>query len=217
MVGDPTSSSIRNAVAFESFVDLRIGHSREFPDKSDIVIHRALQGVHHAIVSGARLAVAFPELRIGPERSLGGLFRMFGAPVALETALRGDVLHGLGLSGLLRVGPVLSVPDRVEAGVAYVRARPDRFLPGTWDRMDRRTRARRKAGRSIMDEEDIAQRRLALAQRGRETVRLPSFCLSSGSTGRRYPVYVQPVERDISSLRFTSYGLSDGAGAVPHF
>ncbi len=95
--------------------------------------------------------------------------------------------------------------------------RPDKLLPGTWDRMDRRTRARRKAGRTEMDEDDIANRRRVLAERGSGMRTLPSVLLSSASTSSRYPLYVGMRSKPPSGARFTSYGLSDGAGAVPRF
>lgn len=217
MRAQPGTESIRNTVVFEAFVDLFLGHEHGAATDVTLVMNQAMQGVHAAIVAGCKLAVAFPGGQSGDSLTLGRTLRLIGSRHDVEAAVASDCLRGLALARLLKVGAIRPVPSDAEQGVAYTRARPDKFLPGTWDRMDRRSRARRKAGRCLMDEDDLLARREQLAERGRLMKRLPSVMLSSATTNRRYPIYVGAAFRSPNPGCFTSYGLSDGTGSVPVF
>ncbi len=208
---------IRNRVAFEAYADLALGPDRATPADAALILHQAMQGVHAAIVGGCRIAVAFPDGRVDEGPSFGPTLRLLGSPGDVTTALAGDILRGLALARLLRAGAIRPVPSGVLNGIAYVRARPDKFLPSTWDRLDVRARARRKAGRGGLEEDDLPARRRHLAERGRLLTRLPSFMLSSASTGQRYPIYVAASARRPDPDGFTAYGLATGTGAVPVF
>lgn len=214
-VGMTERSGLRNAVSLTDTVALDIIPSPQGAAGDGMMMSHLMQAAHAAIVGGIPLAVAFPKAEAGPNRTIGRQLRLFGDAADLRKFLEMPVVQGLALAGMIRAGSVDAVGAKGGPAVSYTRSRPEKLLPGSWDRMDKRARVRRKLGKCLMEEEDLLDRRKALAEKGRNALLLPSVMISSATTSQRFALYINALERAEAGGAFNSYGLSDGSGAVP--
>lgn len=213
------------AVDLSHYADLRLrrdgssaaGSEKGYAPETKFMASHVMGAVHKLIVGGSPLAVDFPERESG---DLGGTIRLFGSAEALAGALASPGIAGIVVAGLASASGPSPVPSGVP-GVIHSRARIEKFSPGGIDRLDRRTHARRKAGKCRMEVEDMATRRREFLARDKSRKRdedaLPAFHLDSASTRQRFPVFFRSRWGNVEGRGFTSYGLSDGNAAVPSF
>jgi CRISPR-associated protein (Cas_Csy4) len=100
---------------------------------------RLLTAVHHRILAGDALAVAWPGWR-QEQGNFGLLFRIFGEAQSLDRCLAG--MAPLIERELIRPGPISAVPD-VPLRVVFTRDRSvDRYSPSATRRMTQRANLR---------------------------------------------------------------------------
>lgn len=203
-------------VDFERYIDIGVASpgSALSPAQG---LAAMIEAVHLTIVGGNPLAIAFPGLVAGEVASLGATIRVMGSAHSIDAFLKNNVVAGLGMARAIAVGKPLAIPS-VSDGMAYVRSRIEKYFPGGIDRLDRRTRMRRKIGKSLMDEHDISNRRASLAARAKSIAKLPSVSIRSLSTGNEVPLFILPISRPVDQQGFSNYGLAHAeSGSVPFF
>lgn len=139
--------------------------------------------------SGNKIAVAFPHMREGARRSVGGVVRFWNDDETLLHQLKG------GLTALRagRCSDVLARPEHVEEYVAYRHFKvPSRNTKGTAEQNQK-----------------SARKRMEKIER---SVELPYIIISSGSTQQHFPLNIEKTVAPHSSFEgnIDSYGLSLG-------
>jgi hypothetical protein len=211
---DPTAH--RHAVSFDVYVDVCC------PDDEGASIAKAFGLLHHAIVAGARVAAAFPDMSGAMTTGLGCRLRILGSADDVRQAVFYTKDDGLTLAKVGFVTPQSPVPKDTRGAVAYVRVRDVGVGVGELKRRDARAKRRLALSKCTMTPQDFKAREEHRRAQTNPTHGLPSLQLSSGSTGRAFLVHVGRREQPLSGRWFGSYGLSnhsdDGLrGSVPDF
>lgn len=163
--------------------------------------------LHRALVLGQTtdIGVSYPEHLVWPlaSRTLGGVLRLHGTPLALQRLMAQDWLHGMHAhthSGGLRPAPA-DAPHRTVHR---------RQFKTSAERL-RRRRARRKG-------ETAEQAEAAIPDSAERRPNLPSVRLHSSSTGQSFCLCVEhgPLQAQPVPGAFNAYGLGRPA-TVPWF
>ena len=183
-----------------------------------------LQQLHHVNQRlPQKLAIGFPEIDEQNHR-IGRVFRIFGAPEALEGFLNQPRVKPLVSNENSYWSLLKTVPESTAVYMSYVRdRRQEKKSPSAMRRAEERSILRAMAGknRRLTCADDVKVLRDNMTANREAMVKQPavSIPMRSSSTGQPFFILIRSVaSNQTQEGTFNSYGLSGGEIiALPHF